>query len=119
MSSKRLAVLEKMTAAGSKDPFAWYGLALEYKSLGRADDAVATFGKLRDIDAGYVPQYLMCGALLLELGRGAEAREWLAQGITTARAKGDTHALSELQSALDSHDGGDPQTPGPAGAGST
>lgn len=100
MSSKRLAVLEKMTAAGSTDPFAWYGLALEYRSLGRHDDAVATFTKLRDLDPGYVPQYLMCGSLLIELGRKDEARVWLEQGITTARAKGDSHALSELTSAL-------------------
>jgi tetratricopeptide (TPR) repeat protein len=98
--SKRLAVLEKMTAGGSTDPFAWYGLALEYKGLGRHDDAVATFERLRTIDPGYVPQYLMCGALLLELGRTAEARTWLEQGITTARTKGDTHALSELEGAL-------------------
>ncbi len=100
MSSKRLAVLEKMTAGGSKDPFAWYGLALEYKGLGRPDDAIATFHKLRELDANYIPQYLMCGALLLELGRTAEAREWLTQGIAAARAKGDAHAVSELESAL-------------------
>jgi hypothetical protein len=42
----------------------------------------------------------MCGAMLLELGRTAEAREWLTQGIAAARAKGDSHALSELESAL-------------------
>jgi tetratricopeptide (TPR) repeat protein len=100
MSSKRLAVLEKMTSAGSTDPFAWYGLAMEYKSLGRPDDAVATFTKLRALEPGYVPQYLMCGTLLLDLGRHADARDWLAEGVTTARAKGDTHALSELQDAL-------------------
>jgi tetratricopeptide (TPR) repeat protein len=98
--SKRLAILEKMTAAGSADPFAWYGLAMEYKGLGRHDDAVATFGKLRDLDPGYVPQYLMCGSLLLELGRAAEARAWLSAGIAAAKAKGDGHALSELTDAL-------------------
>ncbi len=98
--SKRLAVLEKMTSAGSKDPFAWYGLAMEYKSLGRPDDAVATFGKLRALDPGYVPQYLMCGTLLLELGRKDEARDWLSAGAATARAKGDGHALSEIEDAL-------------------
>ena len=98
--SKRLAVLEKMTSAGSADPFAWYGLAMEYKGLGRSDDAVATFVKLRALDPGYVPQYLMCGTLLLDLGRHAEAREWLREGVTTARAKGDSHALSELEDAL-------------------
>lgn len=100
MSSKRLSVLEKMTAGGSRDPFAWYGLALEYKGLGRHEDAVVTFGKLRELDPGYVPQYLMCGALLLELGRVGEAREWLVAGITAAQAKGDGHAVSELESAL-------------------
>jgi tetratricopeptide (TPR) repeat protein len=100
MSSKRLAVLEKMTSSGTKDPFAWYGLALEYKSLGRFDDAVATFGKLRALDPGYVPQYLMCGTMLLDLGRHAEARDWLTAGETTARAKGDSHAMSEIQDAL-------------------
>ncbi len=98
--SKRLAVLEKMTAAGSTDPFAWYGLAMEYKGLGRPDDAVATFTKLRALDPGYVPQYLMCGTMLLDLGRHAEAGEWLKEGVTVARGKGDSHALSELQDAL-------------------
>jgi len=100
MSSKRLAVLEKMTGSGTKDPFAWYGLALEYKSLGRPDDAVATFTKLRAIDPEYVPQYLMCGSMLLELGRPSDAREWLTEGESRARAKGDGHALSEIQDAL-------------------
>jgi tetratricopeptide (TPR) repeat protein len=98
--SKRLAVLEKMTASGSTDPFAWYGLAMEYKGLGRPDDAVATFTKLRALDPGYVPQYLMCGTLLLDLGRHAEAGDWLREGVTVARGKGDSHALSELQDAL-------------------
>jgi tetratricopeptide (TPR) repeat protein len=98
--SKRLLALEKMTSLGSKDPFAWYGLALEYKSLGRPDDAHATFVKLRALDAKYLPQYLMCGTLLLELGRADEGREWLRAGIEVAREKGDAHALSELESAL-------------------
>jgi len=98
--SKRLAVLEKMTSAGSKDPFAWYGLAMEYKGLGRHDEAVATFEALRKLDPGYVPQYLMCGTMLVELGRHADARTWLTDGVAAARAKGDSHALSEIEDAL-------------------
>ena len=31
--SKRLAFLEKMIQDGSKDPLAWYGLALEYEHV--------------------------------------------------------------------------------------
>lgn len=98
--SKRLFALEKMTSLGSKEPFAWYGLALEYKGLGRLDDALATFVKLRALDAKYLPQYLMCGNLLVEMTRAEEAREWLQAGIEVAREKGDSHALSELEGAL-------------------
>jgi len=99
-SSKRLAMLEKMTAQGSTDPFAWYGLALEYSGLGRIDDAYATFQKLRAIDASYVPMYLMCGTMLVKAGRADDARAWLTAGVAAARAKGDSHALSELEGAL-------------------
>ncbi len=101
MSSKRLAMLEKMTAQGTKDPFAWYGLAMEYVSLGRIDDAFATFQKLRALDATYVPMYLMCGNMLAKAGRAEEARQWFTEGIAAARVKGDTHAFSELHGALD------------------
>lgn len=99
---KRLAMLEKMTAGGSKDPFAWYGLALEYAGQDRVDEAYATFQKLRALDASYVPMYLMCGTMLAKASRAEEAREWLTAGVAAARAKGDGHALSELEGALSS-----------------
>jgi predicted Zn-dependent protease len=98
--SKRLAFLEKTTGEGSKDPLAWYGLALEYAGLDRVDDAVATFEKLRVISPAYVPMYLMCGQVLAKAGRPAEARTWLETGIETARAAGNQHALGEMQEAL-------------------
>ena len=98
--SKRILMLEKMVEGGSKDPFHWYALALEYAGLNQQDDALATFSKLRAIDPGYVPMYLMCGTMLLKAGRGEEGQAWLSEGINAARAKGDTHALSELQEAL-------------------
>ena len=98
--SKRLAYLEKITSEGSKDPFAWYGLALEYKTLGRVDDALRTFGTLRANQPDYVPMYLMCGQMLIDAGRDG-AREWLEAGIAAARAKKDSHALGELEAALE------------------
>lgn len=98
---KRLAFLEKMAREGSTDPFVGYGLAMEYRSLSRADDALATFRKLRADHPDYVPGYLMCAQLLAELARKDEAREWLETGIGVARKKGDAHAASEMQDALD------------------
>lgn len=99
-NDKRLMMLEAMAKSGQADSFARYALAMEYKGRGRVDDALATFVALRGADPGYVPMYLMCGTMLLEAGRGDDGRAWLREGITTARAKGDTHALSELESAL-------------------
>jgi predicted Zn-dependent protease len=99
-NEKRLAVLEKMTQSGTADSFAWYGLALEYQSFGRIDDALAAFKSLRDKDPGYVPMYLMCGTMLVKAGRPGAGREWLESGILKAREKGDSHAASELEEAL-------------------
>lgn len=98
--NKRLAFLEQHCAAGTADSFAFYGLAMEYRKEGRVDDAIATFGKLREKDAAYVPMYLMAGQALIDAGRTEEARSWLESGIQAARAKHDSHALGELESAL-------------------
>lgn len=101
--SKRLAFFLKMTSSGSpssRDPFVWYGLAMEYRSLERIDDALAAFQELRRHSPDYVPMYLMCGQMLESMTRVADAREWIEAGIAAARTKGDGHAASELESAL-------------------
>lgn len=100
MSDKRLLYLEKVTREGTTDPFPWYGLALEYRNRKRFDEALQTFTALRTMDPGYVPMYLMCGQMLADMGRPDDAREWLAFGVAQAKAKGDGHALSELEGAL-------------------
>ncbi|MFO0674945.1 MAG: tetratricopeptide repeat protein [Polyangiaceae bacterium] len=98
--NKRLAFLEDSVAKGSQDPFAWYGLAMEYRKLERWDDALATFEKLRAFAADYVAMYLMCGQMLEGRGKKDDAKSWYDAGIAQAKKKGDTHALSELEGAL-------------------
>ncbi len=97
---KRLEMLERLTKGGTADSFTWYGLALEYASFGRIDDALATFKKLRADHADYVAMYLICGTMLLDAGRANEAREWLESGISRARECSEKHALIELEEAL-------------------
>jgi len=99
-TSKRLEFLQKVTASAGADAFAWYGLAMEYRSLGRNEDALAAFESLRSRSPDYVPMYLMCGQMLEQMGRAADARTWMTAGIDAARAKGDAHAASELEAAL-------------------
>ena len=99
-NDKRLKMLEQMTASGQADSFAWYGLALEYQSFERHDDALKAFRTLREKDADYLAQYLMCGTMLVKAGRANEGREWLECGILKAQEQSNGHALSELQEAL-------------------
>jgi predicted Zn-dependent protease len=100
MTSKRLDVLLKMTSQPTADSFTWYALALEYKGLGRIDDAFAAFTTLRTKDESYVPMYLMCGTMLVEANRRDEAKEWLSAGLAAAKKKGDVHAAGEIEGAL-------------------
>ena len=99
-TNKRLAYLEKLTGEGSTDPFAWYGLGLEYRNVERYEEAMQAFKTLRSHHPDYVPVYLMCGQMLEKIARRDEARAWLEAGVVAARAKRDSHALGELEGAL-------------------
>ncbi len=100
--SKRLEVLRKMIDANTGDlAFARYALAMELKSLGQLDEALQAFEELRAFDPSYVAQYLMAGGVADQLGKKDEARAWFQRGVEAARKKGDAHALSEIQGALD------------------
>jgi predicted Zn-dependent protease len=97
---KKLVMLEKLTRDGSADPFHWYALAIEYKNHGRLDEALQTFTTLRARAPDYVPMYLICAQMLERMGQKDEARTWCETGIVAARAKGDSHAVSEIEGAL-------------------
>lgn len=95
--SKRLELIEKVIAAGSKDPFHHYARAMELRALARTEEALDAFdGVARDFPS-YVPTYLMSAQIALELGDLPRARRQADAGIACARAAGDDHAVSELE----------------------
>jgi tetratricopeptide (TPR) repeat protein len=98
--SKRLDVLLRATEAIAVDSFALYALAMEYQSLGRPDEAIAAFERLRNKDPNYLPMYMMCGTMLAARGDRAGAREWLGTGLALAKKGSDEHAASEIEAAL-------------------
>ena len=94
--SKRLEAIEKMLAAGSQEPFHHYARAMELRSLGRSEEALAAFSGVAERFAAYVPTYLMAAQLAAELGRKDTSAGFADRGIEAARRAGDDHALSEL-----------------------
>lgn len=98
--SKRLVFLERTIAEGSKDPFAHYCLAQEYRSLGRPEDALRTFSVIRNTFPKYLASYLMSAQLFEELGRREESAEWCREGIVQAQAARDAHTVGELEALL-------------------
>jgi predicted Zn-dependent protease len=99
--NKRIEMLDKMIAKGTKDPFVRYARALELRGLGELEAALSALAEVRALHPDYVPTFLMAGQIAAELERIAEARAWLSDGVAVAKAARDEHARSELQSALD------------------
>lgn len=98
--SKRLEAIEKMLAAGSRDPFVWYAKAMELRSMGETRRALEAYGDVRREFPTYVPVYLMGGQVAVELGERETAREWLETGMGVARAVFDEKASGEMASLL-------------------
>jgi tetratricopeptide (TPR) repeat protein len=101
MATNRLELLEQMVRQDPKNSFARYGLAMEYASSGKLEQAVSEYRGLIDNDPGYVAAYFHGGQALEKLGKIEEAKVIYEQGISAASAKGDAHTRAEIQAALD------------------
>ena len=101
MLNSRLEALKAMVAQNPADSFSRYGLAMEYRNAGDSEAAVAEFRTLIAADPSYAYAYFHAGQTLERMGRKDEARDLYRQGLEAAARKGDRHAHSELQGALD------------------
>ena len=102
--SDRLKALLKFAESDPKNSFTWYGIAMEYRSLGRIEDSIATFQKLLALDPRYVPAYHQLGLTLRDAHRTPEAREIFQKGIQMAGEVGNEHAQSEMRETLENLD---------------
>lgn len=92
----------KRIAEKSKKPLPWYGLAMEYRSVGEYALSVETFQRVHGIDPKYVPAYFMCAQVLAEfLADAIGARRELEAGIAVASEVGDDHAAAEMTAMLE------------------
>jgi hypothetical protein len=99
--STRLEEIQSFIEMAPSDPFPRYGLAMEYKNLGDLQNARSAFESLLASHPDYVPQYLMYGQMLVEMGDRPAAKKVLSSGVERAQKARNSHAQGELQSALD------------------
>ncbi len=92
--------IEAMLADEPGDTFLRYSLAMELDKEGDNAASLAKFTELTRDSPPYVPAFFMAGQQLVRLGRMAEARGFLRDGIEAARTQGDAHAAGEMSEFL-------------------
>jgi tetratricopeptide (TPR) repeat protein len=92
--------IEAMLADEPHDLFLRYALAAELDKEGDHDGSLARLAELRGDDPPYGPAFFLAGQQLVRLGRIAEARTALRDGIEHARKTGDAHAAGEMSEFL-------------------
>lgn len=97
----RVDAIRKIVEQSPNDPFPRYGLAMELKNVGQNDEAHAAFEELERRHPEYVAQFLMHANLLSAMKRPSDARACLERGIAAAQKAHNSHALGEMQQALE------------------
>ena len=100
----KISGLKEILALDPKNSFARYGLAMELAGRGETDEALDEFDALLANDPGYTAGYFMTAQTLVAAGRAQDAIARLKQGILSAEASGNRHAVSEMQAMLDELD---------------
>jgi tetratricopeptide (TPR) repeat protein len=90
-----------MLAKTPNDPFLLYGIALEHKKAGDTAQALEFLDRTIATDPGYCYAYYQQGQVREMAGDEAGAREAYRAGIEASTKKGDAHARSEIEAALD------------------
>jgi Flp pilus assembly protein TadD len=101
-AKSRREQIEAMLAEEPNDPELRYMLAMEHISGGDDGEAVRCLQGLIEVAPNYPPAYHQAGRAMQRLGRIAEARTVLSQGIPIAQKQGDQHAAGEMMELLQS-----------------
>ena len=101
MAQTRLERLSELARKNPGDPFASYGLAMEYGRQEQNQEAINTFDGLMQERPDYLPTYFQYGTLLQQMGESSQAEVVFTQGIATAQEQGDQHTRDELSQALE------------------
>ena len=96
----RIAMLSEILTQNPADPFARYGLAMEYSNSGDVERSLEEFKKLLSTHPDYTAGYFMAAQTLARANRIEEAKRMLHDGILSAQRTGNSHAQSEMEAML-------------------
>lgn len=99
--SDRIAKLQAFLEQSPDDAFLIHALALEYIKLGDDAQARTLFEQNQQARPAYVATYYHLAKLLERIGNTDSAIAVYEQGMQQAKAVGDNHSYSELQSAYE------------------
>jgi len=91
-----MALLNEILSQNPADPFARYGLAMEYSNAGDVERALDEFKKLLATNLT-IGRLLMAAQTLTRAGQTDEARRCWSDGISSAKRTGNAHAESEME----------------------
>ncbi len=99
--SDRLNSLLELYKKEPDDSFVMYGIALEYISMRKYEDAERYLNRLLDKDPDYVPGYMQLAQVKEKLDKIDEAREVYKKGIIAAKKQNDLRTVREMEEFLD------------------
>ena len=100
LQQQRIDALKAMLKDNPNDPFALYGLALEYKATGAIDDAIELLKRAVDRDQPEPYAFYQLGELSHAAGKSEAARTALERGLEVAEERGEMKAYNELKELL-------------------
>jgi hypothetical protein len=92
--------IEAMLASEPHDQFLRYGLACEYETEGRFEEAAKVFHSLMNDPEPHIASFLRGAQLLVRMDEIEQARAALRTGIELARSQGKMHPAGEMAELL-------------------
>ena len=99
-TTPRMKQLKEMLQKQPRDAFLLYGMALELKKAQDLQKALEYLQRVIEVDPAYGYAFYQMGQIHEERGEVDSARQSYRDGIEAARRSGDSHAQSELETAL-------------------
>ena len=99
MNNERLSNLESFLKLEPEDPFNWYAIAMEYKSLDTTKCQYHLEHLLTHFP-DYLATYYQIAELLIDSSKKEAAEKVLEKGIALAKVQNDSNTLRELQNLL-------------------